>query len=66
VGRDRRGLPSAAEAQSTAERAEGLHLDERYTAPAYAAFLERARERPDRRLVFWNTCGRQPLSSAGA
>ena len=46
-----------------------LHYDmlrERYTAPAFAAFLERARARPDLRLLFWNTCGRSPVSSGGA
>jgi 1-aminocyclopropane-1-carboxylate deaminase/D-cysteine desulfhydrase-like pyridoxal-dependent ACC family enzyme len=45
-------------AQATATRLEDLQLDEVYTAPAFAAFLERARARPDLRLLFWNTCGR--------
>jgi D-cysteine desulfhydrase len=58
IARDRRRAPLAVAAQATATRLEDLQLDEVYTAPAFAAFLERARARPDLRLLFWNTCGR--------
>jgi len=60
------GAPSkeALAAMRTLERIEGVRIEPRYTAGAFARFLDAARARSSRRksLLFWNTCNAVDLS----
>jgi len=55
--------PECLEAIELVEKLEGITLDVTYTGKTMAALLDRAKEQPDKRYLFWHTLNTVDISS---